>query len=420
MRHCTLFLLTYVDHQSGIVYSRWASFGECRLHLFVSKVRRKTCVCFRCEQCSVLNDALAQIETLVRKRVAIPAHLRSRLAHRVTFNSDLIREWKKHQMRSVHQETARTYVLQQLDDQSVFIYIDWAMKFLPLKYREAQRDWFGKRGLSWHVTYVIRLARSQSSSVTSKDRMYEHRTFVHVFNTCTQNGRAIVSILSDTFNRLKEEEAGINTAYVRCDNAGCYHGAQTLLSVRKLQEDTNISIKRFDFCEPQAGKGPCDRMAATIKGTVRRYVNEHNDCTTSGEFVLAAKRVPFLSVFACEMLSSTATQPKVEWTGITRYNNVLFQLDTGVLAASSAHRTTTTQLGVMQVITWRAFDIGPGKKFQWSKLKSVSSCDPCKVVCAHSDHQWKSDGSSKYRKGKFTIFLPLFTESHTTHTLPVI
>jgi len=319
--------------------------------------------------------------------------------HRVKFNSDLIYDWKKHQIRSVHQETARTYVLEQLDNQSVFVYIDWAMKFLPLKYREAQRDWFGKRGLSWHVSHVIRLGRLSSSSVTPKDRVYEHRTFAHVFNACTQNGRAIVSIVTDLLRRLKQEDPGIHSAYVRCDNAGCYHGAQTLLSVKKLQEETNITVRRFDFCEPQAGKGPCDRMAATIKRAVRLYVNEHNDCTTSGEFVLAAKMVPYLSIFACELSSDTSIQPKVEWSGITRYNNVLFESEAAQRSSSS--RTTIIDQSDMIVTTWRAFDIGLGKKFRWSKLKSVVSIDPCKVVLSHSDEKWKSDGPTKYRSGNF-------------------
>ena len=146
-------------------------------------------------------------------------------------------------------------------------------------------------------------------------------------------------------------------------------------------------------------------MAATIKGNVRRYVKEHNDCTASGEFVLPAKRVPYLSVFACEMLSCAAAQSKVEWNGITRYDNVLFQFDSNESAPPSSRRTTNSQLPGLQVITWRAFDIGPGEKFQWSKLKSVSSVDPCKIVCAHSDHQWKSDGCARYRKGEFSCSL---------------
>ena len=29
------------------------------------------------------------------------------------------------------------------------------MKFLPASFRETQRDWFGKKGKSWHVSVVI-------------------------------------------------------------------------------------------------------------------------------------------------------------------------------------------------------------------------------------------------------------------------
>ena len=42
-----------------------------------------------------------------------------------------------------------------LDNNSVFILCDWAMKFLQVKYREKQTDWFGKRGLNWHINWHI-------------------------------------------------------------------------------------------------------------------------------------------------------------------------------------------------------------------------------------------------------------------------
>ena len=131
-------------------------------------------------------------------------------------------EWKKHQLRSVQQEEARTYVLEQLDFQSIYVHMDWSMKFLPIKYRERMIDWFGKRGLSWHITYIVR--RHRASSDLSSNPTYEHRSFVHVFNNCPQNARAIVAILADVFKRLKMEYPEIKKAYVRSDNAGCYHG----------------------------------------------------------------------------------------------------------------------------------------------------------------------------------------------------
>ena len=34
--------------------------------------------------------------------------------------------------------------------------MDWAMKFLPIGYRETQRDWFEKKGRSWHVSVAVK------------------------------------------------------------------------------------------------------------------------------------------------------------------------------------------------------------------------------------------------------------------------
>ena len=45
------------------------------------------------------------------------------------------------------------------DDKSIMLVIDWAMKFLPTRFREQMSDFFGKRGRSWHVACVI--ARSK-------------------------------------------------------------------------------------------------------------------------------------------------------------------------------------------------------------------------------------------------------------------
>jgi hypothetical protein len=60
-------------------------------------------------------------------------------------NCGTIQSWKQHQLRSVHQENARDYVLEQLDDSSVFMILNWAMKWLECKYREKQSDWFAKK-----------------------------------------------------------------------------------------------------------------------------------------------------------------------------------------------------------------------------------------------------------------------------------
>ena len=67
-----------------------------------------------------------------------------------------IESWKEHQIRSLQRDKARITVLERLDETSVLITRDWAMKWLPQKYRETQADWFGKRGFSWHISVVVR------------------------------------------------------------------------------------------------------------------------------------------------------------------------------------------------------------------------------------------------------------------------
>ena len=64
------------------------------------------------------------------------------------------------------------------------------------------------------MTHVIGVQQSASASasVTStssplppNQRSFKHRTFVHMFDQCTQNARAVTSILADVFKRLKAQ-----------------------------------------------------------------------------------------------------------------------------------------------------------------------------------------------------------------------
>lgn len=66
-----------------------------------------------------------------------------------------LEEWKAHIVRAVHQDAAKFLVIDHLSASQVLLIMDWAMKFLPTSFRETQRDWFGKKGKSWHVTVAI-------------------------------------------------------------------------------------------------------------------------------------------------------------------------------------------------------------------------------------------------------------------------
>ena len=133
----------------------------------------------------------------------------------------------------------------------VFLHIDWAMKWLQLKYREPQSEWFAKKGLPWHLTHIIRV--KEASTTTSSAKSFEHRTMCHVFNYCGQTGKTVVSILVDVLKRLRAENSKLEKVYLRCDNAGCYHGSELLLAIQKIYNETGVLIRRIDFSEAQSG-----------------------------------------------------------------------------------------------------------------------------------------------------------------------
>ena len=96
-----------------------------------------------CNQCLLLKNTLNELKSTINSCNMAPT-LKSRYLHRFNQNSQLIWDWKAHMMRCVQQDHARIEILQNLQHDSVLILLDWAMKWLPVKYREAQRDFFGK------------------------------------------------------------------------------------------------------------------------------------------------------------------------------------------------------------------------------------------------------------------------------------
>lgn len=107
---------------------------------------------------------------------------------------------------------------------------------------------------------------------------FQTRAFIHLFDDCTQNWFAVASILEHTLKGLKPHLA---EAFLKSDNAGCYHTAFLLLSLPSLGERNGVRIARYDFSEPQTGKDICDRRIASIKSHIRRFVNEGHDVQTA-------------------------------------------------------------------------------------------------------------------------------------------
>lgn len=107
-------------------------------------------------------------------------------------------------MRTLRQDMARTQILEGLQANEVYIQIDWVMKFLPLSGHVPKMEWFGQRGMPWHISHVI--ARDNTG------RSYRTRLYIHVFDTVAQDSPAVIAILHSVLKQIKRE-----LPHITCD-----------------------------------------------------------------------------------------------------------------------------------------------------------------------------------------------------------
>ena len=175
-----------------------------------------------CDRCELLASVLADIHDALEKMSN--RNVSRDVIEELTFVKGQAKQnilaWKAHLLRCVNRDEARLEVINALDESSVLPVQDWAMKFLPRKFRESQSDWFAKRGMSWHITVATRRAENKELQMM---------TFVHVFQTGNQDSCAVLSIMKAVIGKLKSLLPQLKSVFYRQDNAGCYHCGATIV-----------------------------------------------------------------------------------------------------------------------------------------------------------------------------------------------
>ncbi len=180
--------------------------------------------------------------------------------------------------------------------------------------------------MSWHIWVAIRKNPPAGG--------WNTRIYVHIFDElASQDSAAAVATLKDTLTRIRAECLWITKAFVRSNNAGCYHSATTLASIIQLNKELPIKVMRWDFSEPQQGKDACDHYTAVVKRKVWQYVVGNKKCQTPIEFQMAAVSdggSPGVSIIRGRLgtINGPEIKPKIE--GISFLNNFEFNVDSTI------------------------------------------------------------------------------------------
>lgn len=107
----------------------------------------------QCDRCGLLGEIHDTLKQYINRESS--QEEKNILLHELSNSKGKIEIWKSHIIRTVNQDCCRTEMITALKPNQMIIIMDWAMKFLPLLYRQKQSDWFGQKGLNWHVCVCI-------------------------------------------------------------------------------------------------------------------------------------------------------------------------------------------------------------------------------------------------------------------------
>jgi len=141
---------------------------------------------------------------------------------------------------------------------------------------------------------------------------------------------------------------------------------------------TGISIKRYDFSEPQAGKGPCDRSSAHHKFHVNRILHEGNDVMSAEQVKKALEShggVRSVVLYVVEYPESPGKCPTPRIPDVRLLHNYQYCND--------------------GLRVWKAYNIGTGKLVAWENLDKVGKILPSELRITESGSLGNSESVKK-------------------------
>ena len=117
----------------------------------------------------------------------------------------------------------------------------------------------------------------------------DNKIFTIIYNYLQFTIYAVVSILENLFQNIKINFPNVKHAFLRSDEAGCYHCNHLIAAVKDIGDRVGITVALYDFSELQQGKDVCDRVLRPMKAAIRKYCVEGHDIMNIGAMHEALK-----------------------------------------------------------------------------------------------------------------------------------
>ena len=174
-----------------------------------------------------------------------------------------IAKYQAHLVKAFIQKELWVTRFENLDEKVIFVTCDWSQKLNPKEHREKQSSYFGKRGISMHVTVVERIRAEKDANGIVQKYFIETDVFATIIDKDSiQDAGAVAGIICVNLQSYKTMHPSVKSGYLRSDCAGCYKSAKCLEAMWQIRRSIpDFLIRGWFFSAPQAGKSKCDTVS---------------------------------------------------------------------------------------------------------------------------------------------------------------
>ena len=311
-----------------------------------------------CSDCYNVFEVLTYLNNLALKSE------NADLIYDVNMSVKSIIEYMKHQICDEQQRQAKIYCFDQVSEEVTFWLRNYSQKILPRSYREGQRSYFGKKGMSMHIDIFC----------TNQEENLLKQVYYTLVYRCDQSKIDTMNIASFVLLAFSQDFPRVHSVNGKSDNAGAYHGNQILENLFKLCQSNGLTLLRYDYNEPCRGKDQCDRESSGAKSVINSYVESGNNLLTTTDVFNAlhhGRGVSNAKVGILEIDSSQAIMTGQDIVGVNSYHSVQFYED--------------------KMKLFRYYGIGAGKTLMYSNVAKFQSSFTIKTeFVIASNHSRKS------------------------------
>ena len=280
-----------------------------------------------CISCENLDKTKQSVQQCFNSLPFSDEQTREEVQYDIENSLDKVINWRNHCIRSINQDRCKSDLLKEMKENQVLIIADWAMKYLPQTFRETQTEWYGKQGISWHITCALFPEAKREND--DSEKTYDIRSFVHLVENGTQGWYSVSQIFHHTFFMLKEQNPKLTELFIKTDNAGCYHSLPLMSYLWKNRHEMGITVKEFNFSEVQSGKDICDARTGSCRLHILNYINEGHNVTDVYEMKNALESQggvvnTYVSIIDVDMAKQPALSGQLKSCSISQFNNFIF------------------------------------------------------------------------------------------------